>query len=47
MILLSQDEEITDEYYAAIKPHIAKELTIENIDGESIIKEGYPFGQNA
>ena len=26
VILLSQDEEITDEYYGAIKPHIAKEL---------------------
>lgn len=43
VILLSQDEEIVDQYYEMIKPNVAKEFTIQNSDGESSIKEGYPF----
>ena len=46
VILLSQDEEIVDEYYKQIKPYIAKELTIEYINGESFVREGYPFTQH-
>ena len=43
VVLLSQDEEIVGDYYTLIKPHIAIELTIENVNGESYIKDGYPF----
>ena len=45
VILLSQDEEIVDEYYEQIQPHIAKELTIEYKNGESFVREGYPFAK--
>ncbi|MDI9311209.1 MAG: DNA sulfur modification protein DndD [Limnohabitans sp.] len=43
VILLSQDEEIVNDYYTSIKPYIANELTIENRGIESSIKNGYPF----
>jgi DNA sulfur modification protein DndD len=43
VILLSQDEEIVGDYYTLIKPHVAIERTIENVNGESQIKDGYPF----
>ena len=43
VIVLSQDEEIVDEYYEQLKPFIAQELTISNNNGTSEITSGYPF----
>ncbi|GAB3222485.1 DNA sulfur modification protein DndD [Spirosoma arcticum] len=45
VILLSQDEEIVNKYYQLIKPFVALELTIENADGESLVRAGYPFAE--
>lgn len=45
VILLSQDEEIVGRYYRLIQPHVARELTIENQNGESLVREGYPFAE--
>ena len=43
VILLSQDEEIVNQYYNMLKPCIAKEITLENKGNETIVKGGYPF----
>jgi DNA sulfur modification protein DndD len=43
VIILSQDEEIKKDYYDLIQPCIAKEFTIENIEGISVVSDGYPF----
>jgi len=43
VILLSQDEEIVDEYYDALRPYIAQEYTIFNTEKTSEFKSGYPF----
>jgi DNA sulfur modification protein DndD len=43
VIILSQDEEIKKEYYDLIQPCISKEYTIENIEGISVVSDGYPF----
>jgi DNA sulfur modification protein DndD len=43
VILLSQDEEIVNEYYKIIKPCIAREYTFENKGNQTIVKDGYPF----
>jgi len=45
VILLSQDEEIVDEYYTLLRPCVAREITIENVEGESLFRDGYPFAQ--
>ncbi len=46
VILLSQDEEIVNDYYKILEPCISNEFTIMNQGDESIIKEGYPFKYN-
>jgi len=43
VLLLSQDEEIVNEYYNILKPCISVEYTIENKGSESSIYLGYPF----
>lgn len=43
VILLSQDEEVTGEYYEILKPCLAQEWTIENKGGNTEFSTGYPF----
>ncbi len=43
VLLLSQDEEVTGEYYQILKPCLAQEWTIENINGKTQFSTGYPF----
>lgn len=47
VILLSQDEEIVNDYYRILEPCISNEFAITNQGNESIIKDGYPFKYNA
>ncbi len=46
VILLSQDEEIVNDYYRILQPCISNEFAIINKGAESIIEEGYPFKYN-
>lgn len=46
VILLSQDEEIVNDYYRILEPCISNEFAITNQGSESIIKDGYPFKYN-
>lgn len=43
VLILSQDEEIVEEYYTLLKPHVAREIAVENVEGETVFRDGYPF----